>query len=184
MYSINKFKFFKEIFLHFFTGCFIGNIILYLIIGTITKSIVGFTFVFGELYRMLVYHEMYPFQYIFLVAFMYSTVASLWAIYLSHSQGWKRWVQIFLIFPITILISCPFGGILWVIHDMYIGHIPEFRFAIRDLTWGIEAGITQGPLIIYYSFPFNLISLICGLIVTNKIERNFKKRIEITQREN
>jgi hypothetical protein len=62
--------------------------------------------VFAGLFRMFMYHDQHPFQYIALISVAYCVIATTWA----WTIGWKqtgvlRWLSITAIVPVTIIVA-------------------------------------------------------------------------------
>ncbi len=67
----------------------------------------------------------------------------------------------------TILLSSPFGGMLWHFHDMQAGYFPEdwfYKMIYKGFSWGIEIGW----FIILLSMPYNIICVIGCYFLTKK----------------
>ena len=122
--------------------------------------------VFGALYRMFLYHDEYPFQYIMVVALTYAVIATACALRWSHLLGWRRFATIVGVIVATILIASVPGGVLWKLHDMQAGYFPTGARFWGDLFWGASMGLQVGWLVIALSPPFNIIGLVVGYAVT------------------
>ena len=153
----------------FFLTSFGGGVLIYSLLALIAEKLFGEPMVFGILYRMFAYHWEHPFQYIALVAILYSFFASVWATLWSNVTGWLRWVQITLVLGITSLSSCVLGGVLWKFHDMQAGFFPERSKMLSDFLWGASAGLWIGPTIVSLSIPINILALIAGYAVTHRV---------------
>lgn len=68
--------YFAKAFGVFFLISFGGGALIYSILALITEKLFGAPMVFGVLFRMFAYHRGHPFQYIALVAVVYSFFAS------------------------------------------------------------------------------------------------------------
>ncbi len=76
----------------------------------------------------------------------------------------------FLIIVLTILISSPFGGMLWHYHDMKAGYFPE-NWISKMISKGFIEGLQLGWFIILLSFPYNIFgSIICYFLTKKGIE--------------
>lgn len=124
-------------------------------------------YVFGGLYRMFLYHESHPFQYIAIVAFSYAVIATPCAVRWPHLVGWRRSAAIICIIVATVLAASVPGGVLWKIHDMQAGFFTTGARFWKDLLWGASTGLQVGWLIIGFSVPYNIIGVIAGYSVTN-----------------
>jgi hypothetical protein len=168
--------FFAKAFGIFFIISFGGGVLMYSLLALISERLLGHPWVFGAVYRMFPYHWAHPFQYIFIVATVYSLLASTWATFWSDASGWRRWLQITLVLGISIMASSIPGGILWKFHDMQAGFFPEGSRMVSDFLWGAEAGLWVGPVIVLLSIPLNALALISGYVVTHRVPRYLKSR--------
>jgi len=123
--------------------------------------------VFGGLYRMFLYHESHPFQYIAVVALTYGVIATGCALRLSRLAGWRHSAAIVGIIFATVLVASVPGGVLWKIHDMQAGYFTTGSRFWSDLLWGASTGLQVGWLVIALSLPYNIIGLILGYAVTH-----------------
>ncbi|MBM3845872.1 MAG: hypothetical protein FJ405_06260 [Verrucomicrobia bacterium] len=123
--------------------------------------------VFGGLYRMFLYHESHPFQYIAVVALTYGVIATACALRWSCLAGWRRSAAIIGIIVATVLVASVPGGVLWKIHDMQAGYFTKGAQFWSDLLWGASTGLQAGWLVIALSLPYNIIGLILGYVVTH-----------------
>ena len=123
--------------------------------------------VFGSLYRMYLYHEEFPLQYIAIPSFFYGIIATLLAVKFSKKNTLAQIFLTVIIIVLTILLSSPFGGALWHYHDMKAGYFPTNWISImfsEGFTWGLELGW----LIIGLSLPYNIIGSISCFFLTKK----------------
>jgi hypothetical protein len=116
--------------------------------------------VFGSWYRMHLYHYSYPFQYILVVAVAYGLVTTIWARFLGHLTGWKRALSIIAVMLLSLIVASVPGGILWAIHDIQAGFVPQPSILRENLIWAGTTGLVLGWLIVLLSIPYNII---CGL---------------------
>ena len=126
---------------------------------------------FGGFFRMFMYHEVHPFQYIGIVAIVFGIIGSVWAQYFGATKGWRRWLSILLCIMLTIFASSIPGGILWKIHDMQAGYFTEGARFWRDLWWGAKEGLLLGWFVMLISIPYNLIGVLIGGLLLHKLPR-------------
>ncbi|MDB6110408.1 MAG: hypothetical protein JWR69_2158 [Pedosphaera sp.] len=124
-------------------------------------------YVFGGLYRMFLYHEAHPFQYIAVVAFIYALIATVCVARWPHLAGWRRFATIICIIVATVFVASVPGGVLWKIHDMQAGFFTTGARFWNDLSWGASTGLQIGWLVIALSLPYNIIGVITGYAVTH-----------------
>jgi hypothetical protein len=117
---------------------------------------------FFALYRMYEYHNEHPFQYIAIVSVMFGIVGTCWIDRYHNTTGYLRWWTMTVAMLLTIVISSPFGGMLWHIHDMQHGFVPDNHLA-KTLS-GIIEGLQCGWLIGLLSTPMNLVGFITGYL--------------------
>lgn len=138
--------------------------------------------VFFGLYRMFMYHEAFPFQYIGLASIIFGLVGAFWIKFFGKLRGFKRNLSILLAIFLTVLLSSIPGGMLWKIHDMVLGYFPQGQRFFDDLWWGVRQGVFVGPLIAVFSFPFNIIGIVYGfyaLDLAAHISGKFKSSIKL-----
>ena len=128
--------------------------------------------VFGFLPRMIMYHYIYPYQYIFVCALSYSVISTAWAYILWRQVGVKRFLSINCVIILSIILSSIPGGILWVIHDMQAGFFPSGVRFWKDIYNGALHGLSLGWLLTLLSIPYNIIGHVIGLIVTSFVEKS------------
>ncbi|WP_298420115.1 hypothetical protein [uncultured Kordia sp.] len=132
--------------------------------------------VFGALYRMFLYHFAFPLQYIMIPCFFYGIFATVF----TNSFRNKNWIgRVFItiiIIILTILLSSPFGGMLWHFHDMQAGYFPKdwvYKMIYKGFSWGIQIGW----YIILLSIPYNIICAIgCYFLTEKGVELYDKKQ--------
>lgn len=116
--------------------------------------------VFGAWYRMFLYHWEHPLPYIVIPCFFYGILAA-WLTgrfaKVKSIKGQMGWTA--LIVGLTLLLSSPFGGMLWHYHDMQAGYFPDHWLWIF-LSKGISWELTMGWLIVLLSFPYNLLGVV------------------------
>jgi hypothetical protein len=135
----------------------------------VLKYVCHWNYPIATLYRMFAYHNQYPFQYFAIVAVVFGIVGSYWIDLYGHTKGYLRWWTMTLAMLLTIVIATPFGGMLWQIHDMQHGFIPENyqHKLMQGITWGLELGWVIAVL----SVPMNLVGLTIGYIVLNRLAK-------------
>lgn len=144
---------------------FIVASIIYLVIAEVFHH----PYPLGALYRMFLYHWEHPYQYILVVSIIYGILATIWSYYFYGLKTWKRFLSIIGLLVLTIIISSVPCGVLWVIHDAQAGYFPETSYFIKNLLWGAKTGLYVGWLVVVLSIPYNLIMLIFGIVITNKV---------------
>lgn len=156
-------KIIKYKLLFFWISSFVIASILYYILWILS----GNGHVFGSVYRMFLYHYAFPLQYIAIPCFFYGILATLFAKSFRNAETIKRIILIGIICLLTMLLSSPFGGMLWHFHDMQAGFFPENWLSImiqKGFSWGIEIGW----FIILLSVPYNIICLVGCYFLTKK----------------
>jgi len=145
--------------------------------------------VFGDLFRLLPYHHNHPLAYIAIPCFFYGISATITHQFFVRTSTSKVPVirQLLLtgimIFTI-VLLSMPFGGMLWYYHDMQAGRFPNHWLTIMTIQ-GAKSGIRFGWLVIAKSLPYNLIGIVICFFLTKgggTLLFNFLKRIETIER--
>ncbi|MDY7394550.1 hypothetical protein UMM65_04810 [Aureibaculum sp. 2210JD6-5] len=126
--------------------------------------------VFGSLYRMFLYHWKFPILYILIPCFFYGILATLLANKFKSKNVSGKIIITILIIVLTVLISSPFGGMLWHYHDMQAGYFPE-NWISKMVSYGISWGFQMGWIVIGLSVPYNIIgSVICYFLTKKGIE--------------
>jgi hypothetical protein len=146
----------------FAISAFLLGVVGYLIL----HKVMPHGLVFLRLYRMFNYHALHPFQYVAVVALTYGIIATPCALW-WHPVGWRRFAMIFYISIATVLVASIPGGVLWKIHDMQEGSFTTGARFWKDLLWGASTGLRFGWQIIAISFPYNILGLIFGFVVTH-----------------
>jgi hypothetical protein len=117
--------------------------------------------VFGVLYRMYPYHYEHPLAFIAIPCLFYGIIAALLA---KRFAGQKTGIQVLLtvlILLLTVLVSSPFGGMLWHYYDMEAGFYPD-NWCQKIIVNGTKDGLELGWLIVALSIPYNIIgSIVC-----------------------
>jgi hypothetical protein len=122
---------------------------------------------FGGAEGMPLYHQQYPLYYIAIPCFFYGILATLFADKFTGKPLLRRIALTVAIIVLVVFVSSPFGGILWYYHNMQAGFYtrhggpsPHFSFLVEG---GIRDGLINGWfLLLFYSFPYNLIcSILC-----------------------
>ncbi len=145
---------FIRLFCAFFGMSFIVGIGSY----SFLHFVCGQRHVFGALFRMFVYHEQHPAEYLAVVASSYALFAAAWGVR-SRSFGWRRHLGVLGVLMATLLLSSAVGGVLWHFHDMQAGHFPPWERRLTAFAEGISSGIAVGWLLVLLSFPLNVISV-------------------------
>lgn len=134
-----------------------------------------FNSVFGGYFRMMMYHEQYPVQYLALVSFSFALLGSLWIAYFRGTKGIKRHLTKTLTIIFTIALATPLGGLLWSFHDMQAGYFPAPRLMLENFRWAAITAIEIGPQILLFSFPFNLFGIIYGYVALHLGAKLYRK---------
>lgn len=132
-------------------------------------------YVFGLLFRMFLYHWEHPVAFIAIPCFFYGIMATLWADKFSKQKVMGRILLTIVIIAATVLVSSPFGGMLWHYYDMKAGYFPTNWLAIlvgHGFKWGIEIGWK----IVLLSIPYNIIGSIVCYFLTKKGTELFKTK--------
>ena len=159
-------------FIAYFAMCFCGLAGLYWVVSLLMGESA-----FAWMPLMFVYHEQYPMQYIGVVAICYAFVASLWTAYMKRRRmGVLRILEALSVILVALVLACPLGGMLWHFHDMLAGFFPDFW--LRKLLGGVVDGLMVGPLLVFYSFPYNLMGLVGGCFATTCLNAFFQRWIE------
>lgn len=123
--------------------------------------------------RMAAYHYEYPIQFILIPCFFYSLIASSVSDYFLRAKKIKRIFLTIAIVLLTVLISCPFGGMLWHFHDMQAGYFPDNWMNVLFVK-APAMGLQWGFLIIASAVPYNLIGSVVCYFLTLKGANLFK----------
>ena len=107
---------------------------------------------------MFLYHEQHAAQYLAIVAFFYALFTAGWKIRF-RSFGWRRHLGVLGVLFATLFFSSAFGGILWNSHDMQAGYFPPWERRLAAFADGVTSGLANGWLIVFLSFPFNVLTI-------------------------
>lgn len=149
--------------LFYWASSFMLAIIVYYILWTITPN----HYVFGAWYRMIVYHWEHPIAFITIPCFFYGIIAALLADKFSKLKTTKQILGTIGIIILTIILSSPFGGMLWHYYDMKAGYFPP-NWIEKMIRLGFEWGLEGGWLVIGFSIPYNIIGSIACYFLTKK----------------
>jgi len=128
---------------------------------------VGFTDrVFGSWFRMMHYHADNPISFIAIPVFFYGIIANYFADSFAKKSRKGQLYLTLIIVTLTILISSPFGGMLWHYYDMKAGWFPK-NWGDK-LFVGFSEGLRTGWLIILLSFPYNIFGIVVAYFLTKK----------------
>ena len=157
--------------LFYWTTSFILATILYYILWAIMPN----HYVFGVWYRMFVYHWEHPVAFIIIPCFFYGIIATLFADKYSKQNLIRQIFLTIVIILLTIIVSSPFGGMLWHYYDMKAGYFPPNWFG-KIISLGFEWGLEMGWLIVGLSIPYNVIGSITCFFLTKKGSELFKTK--------
>jgi hypothetical protein len=135
----------------------------------VLKYVCHWNYPIATLYRMFAYHNQYPFQYFAIVTVVFGIVGSHWIELYGRTKGIVRWWTMTVAMVLTIVISSPFGGMLWQIHDMQHGFIPDNYQTklVQGIIWGLGLGLPIAVL----SVPMNLVGFTVGYIGLNRLAK-------------
>ncbi len=138
------------------------------------KHGLGMQMVFGALYRMFLYHERHPYQYIALFCAVFAVVL-VWLL-----GAWPRtrrspvWALTAWALLLSLVVASALGGGLWKLHDMQAGYFPQGERFWRDLWWGVEAGLLLGWRVLLASTPFQLLCLPAFYLASRHAQRQYQ----------
>ena len=132
--------------------------------------------VFGAWYRMFVYHWQHPIQYILIPCFFYGIIATFISDTFRRKKVLGQVLLTLVIIILTVILSLPFGGMLWHYHDMQAGYFPTNWFHTM-ITKGFSWGIELGWLIIGLSVPYNIFGSVICYFLTKKGSELFKNSV-------
>ena len=134
----------------------IASLIIAGTLYTVIHWLMGSYQTFWALYRMPAYHLEYPMLYAMIPCFFFGVIASLFHATFQRVSIWRQ-LGIFLgIMCLVLVLSSPFGGMLWYYHDMQAGYFPEHWISKMVLD-GARQGLLFWWLIVGLSIPFNLL---------------------------
>lgn len=122
--------------------------------------------VFGAVYRMFLYHWQHPLPYIAVMALCFAIVGT--TVIIFPGDPFRRWPRLttLLIIVLSIVVASPAGGALWMIHHMQESDYTRADQFWENIRWGAKEGILTGWLVILLSFPYNILGLVLGHLVT------------------
>ena len=157
--------------LFYWTTSFILATALYYILWAIMPN----NYVFGALFRMFLYHWEHPVSFIAIPCFFYGIVATFFADKFSKQNIIGQILFTILIIALTLLVSSPFGGMLWHYYDMKAGYFP-INWGGKMVRLGFEWGLEIGWLVVGLSIPYNIICSIGCYFLTKKGSKLFKTK--------
>lgn len=126
--------------------------------------------VFGVWTRMFVYHWEHPMAFAAIPCFFYGIFATVLNGAFSRANVSRRMLLTAGIILLTILISSPFGGMLWHYYDMKTGYFPS-NWVEKMIRLGFEWGLSVGWLIVLLSIPYNILcSIGCYFLMKKGVE--------------
>lgn len=93
-------------------------------------------------------------------------------LFFGHTNGWRRRLGLAGALLLSIVVANPFGGMLWVFHDMQAGFFPSPRQQFDYLMWGASGGVLVGPFILLLSIPFNICSFTAGYFILDRVSKS------------
>lgn len=123
---------------------------------------------FASFYRMYAYHAAHPYQFIFIMCFVFAVLAAVFSGKFKVLPLGKQVLLTLLIVVLTIIISSPLGGILWHLHDMLSGHFPQ-KWLWKLIRYGFREGIQIGWLIVLMSVPYNILGTVISFFVMKTV---------------
>lgn len=152
---------------------FVGDAALYFGLRTILVVIEGSDATpIGYLFRMFMYPDQHPFQYLAVVALPFAFLTAVWTIIPSKYFRANHWQQIVAVILLSLIVSSILGGLLWTFHDMQAGYFPSYDTMVEHFLQGAWWGLTLGPLIVTLSIPMNFFAFVIAYNVAS-----FTKRI-------
>lgn len=130
-------------------------------------------YVFGAFYRMFIYHWEHPITFIAIPCFFYGIFATLLGDKFSKQNVIGQLLMTILIITLTVIVSSPFGGMLWHFYDMKAGYFPT-NWVEKMVGLGFEWGLEIGWLVVGLSIPYNIIGAIGCYFLTKKGSDFFK----------
>lgn len=123
--------------------------------------------VFGATYRMFVYHWEHPIAFIVVPCFFYGIVATAVSNTFRKTNTAGQILLTVAIVVVTILLSCPVGGMLWHLFDMQAGFFPTNWVGVMVFE-GWSWGFKYGWLVIALSVPYNIFGSVVCFFLTRK----------------
>lgn len=155
--------------LFYFIASFALATALYIILWLIMPR----HYVFGSLYRMNKYHVGYPISFIAIPCFFFAISATFFTTNFLKKSVKRQVLITALILSITVIVSSPFGGMLWHYYDMKAGFFPENWVEIM-LIQGTKWGLQGGWLIVILSIPYNIMISVIFYFLIKKGSELFK----------
>jgi len=154
---------------------FIGGALLFLGLKMLLTAIEGRDSTpVGYLFRMFMYPDQHPLQYVAVVAVPFAVLTALWTVTMNRRLHSKRWLQITGVILLSLVISSILGGLLWTFHDMQAGYFPAYDMMVDHFQQGAWWGLTLGPIIVALSIPMNVLAFVIAYTVASFTERTFK----------
>lgn len=128
--------------------------------------------VFGALYRMPLYQNTQPVAYMAICCFFYGWLAA-WQAHSFLRRGTAGRVGVVaLLCGLIVLLSAPFGGMLWHWQDMQAGYFPA-RWQHVLLADGLRDGLRVGWLVVLASIPYAQLGVVGCYFLTRAGARLF-----------
>ena len=160
----------KRLFFYWITSFILATVLYYMLWVIMPNH-----YVLAALFGMFTYHWEHPIMFIAIPCFFYGIIASLLAGKFSKQNVRRQILMTVLIIILTILLSSPFGGMLWHYYDMKAGYFPPNWF-LKMIQLGFAWGLEDGWVIIGLSIPYNIIGSIICYFLTKKGSELFKTK--------
>lgn len=159
----------------FFTkACLFNFMLLFLISSSIfwlVNLLMKNKCIFGTFEGSSNYHCLFPYQYIVIASISYAIIISIWTFYFYEADRKQKHLSLLIAFGIIIFLSSILGGVLWAVHEMLEEPLLRGMGTFQFFIFQIKRSIIYGWLAIAKSFPFNLVMLVIGLVITNFIAK-------------
>ena len=138
--------------------------------ATIAYFIFGdFGLVFFALFRMPMYHSMYPVQYLAVSSLAYAVVAAWWSFQRDgRDVGKRRILWIWGVLVLSFALAATGWGMLCMYHDMVAGYFPV-NWPLRILCGGM-LGAIGGLLVFLQSVPSNVLMTVVMFLMTSRLD--------------
>ena len=145
-------------------------LVAYALCATIVYFIFGkYWLAFFGLFRMPMYHAMYPTQYLAVASLSYAAVASGWTLWRGNlNAGKRRTLWIWGVLVLSFALAATGWGVLLVYHDMMAGHFPDDWLA--RLLWGGMVGAAGGMLVFVQSIPSNVLMAVMMFMMASRLD--------------
>lgn len=122
------------------------------------------------------YHDQHPVPYLLSISLIFALIGALWLTVIAPKFSKYHRLQMALLPILTVLLTGPIWGMLWVYDDMRAGFFPPFPVMMGYIGWGAKQGLFLGLNGAIASFPLNVVAYVVAYLLLLAVARRFGSR--------